>query len=300
MTLLIASVGLSVSAFAQVSASGLNWQAIKGSGDDFYVYFPEGFTTALDGGYSVGRNNGTPTTVERSIIVFRYIGGVALLMEYYEGDASEIQASTKLTKNIKTTSQRSIGDFKIAEVSDTSKPQVFAKIQHYRAKNRLYVLKSTKSPEENEIAKGFFESVRLSDKGQLLAPNFKGEDLTKVFLPEILHKDTAANAVAALEEKDVDAVPVPVHMGRLNLAYKDRPMDGTKREQIKVFCSAEGIVEKTEVIKADNPGLGLAAEQAAKNSFFSPAMKNGAAVPVQKVLDFETTAIVIRALVRGQ
>jgi len=279
--LTVAIFALAVASWAQVPSGEIKWKSVKGSGDEFFVYFPEGFKSTQDGDFLLSSRDGSGVKVERLITVFRYVEGVALILEYYEGDAKGLQNSNRPGKE-KKVKRREIGDFAFQEAYDDSKDGLFARIQHFRIKNRLYVLKSTKKPEESEIAKAFFESVRLTKNGQLFGPNFTGSDHSKVDLPAI-RRNTLGLGNQPFEEKDVDRLPVPLNKSRMKVVLGQ----GQGRVKVRVRISADGLVENPEVITAVSAALKGLAVEAAQSSFFVPSERKGVSVPVQKVLEFE-------------
>src|SRR5205807_9352037 len=126
--------------FAQDAAKTVKWQGIAAKDNELVYFMPEGFITAIENDYYLGRPN-VGAHVVKKVVLGRYINGVALISEFYEGDAGEIQNALEDRGKLVFGPETEIGRFKVKKFTENTGGK-YTEGQHFLVKNRLYVLKT--------------------------------------------------------------------------------------------------------------------------------------------------------------
>lgn len=270
---------------SSVKGKAVKWEALSGKNNEFIFYVPEGYVTTSDGDYYKGGPINVGARVGKELKVARYINGVVLIMEYYEGEAKQIQKILEEKENPAPIKTDEINGFQVKTFSENKAKQFF-RTQHFQIKNRLYVMKSVSFSENNEIIKGFFKSIKLVNKNTSIAPNAL-TDTKAVSLP-VLNEQASpmlddSNAVV---EKDVDRKVIILKISRPKFPFDIIRNLSSGRFKIKILYSSSGKVTNVEVLESPSKELEKIAIESAKNTIFIPAEKDGKLVSVYKTEEF--------------
>lgn len=259
----------------------VKWEILGGKNNEFLLYMPQDFKTVSDGNFVAGKSGGR---VDRKLTVYRYINGIFLTMEYYEGDAKSIQET--LEEREKTAAERSatINGFEFKQFAGTT-GSYFNKAQFFKIKNRLYVLKAMSKTADNPIVEGFFKSVKLVEATKVVSPNIPA-DATTFALLDI--KEREAEQIGdenAVESKQADRRAIILYSPRPKYPRSQRNSGGGKIK-LKVLYSASGTVSKIEVLESPSRELAEAAVSAAQKAVFLPAEKDGKLISVYQTHEY--------------
>lgn len=270
---------------SNLKGKAVKWAAVSGKNNEFIFYIPEGYETTSDGNYYKGGKIGEGAHVDRELKVARYINGVVLILEYYEGEAKQIQKTLEEHERLVPIKTEEINGFQVKRFSENKDKQYF-KTQHFQIKNRLYVAKTVSFLENNEITRSFFESIRLVNKNNSVAPNAP-EDATSTTLPDLIEQEPQRlDDLNAVTEKDVDRKVIILKILRPKF-----PMDTIRnlssgRLKLKILYSSSGKITNVEVLESPSKQLEKAAIESARNTNFIPAEKDGKLVSVVKTQEY--------------
>lgn len=190
----------------------VKWEVLSRKDNEFLLYMPQGYKTVSDGNFITGKP-GVGGRVDRKLIVYRYINGVVLMMEYFEGDAKLIQKN--LQEREKSTVEKSeiINGFEFEQFVGSS-GNYSTKAQYFRIKNRLYILKAIAKSADNPIFEGFFKSVKLVENKKVVSPNVPA-NITAITLPNIVEQEAdRIGDDAAIESKQADRKVIVLYSPR--------------------------------------------------------------------------------------
>ncbi len=281
--LLLTGVVLSqVKSADTTSGKTVKWEIMGGKNNEFLLYMPQGFETISDGDFITGKP-GAGGTVDRKLTVYRYINGVLLTMEYFEGDAKTIQKNLQEREKLTSDKSELINGFEFKEFSGTAE-NYFTKIQHFRIKNRLYVLKAIAKSGDNPIVDGFFKSVKLVADKKAVSPNFPA-GTAAVALPGIVEQEAAKiGNEAAIESKQADRKVIVLYAARPK--YPRGQANGGGKIKLRILYSASGKISNVEVLESPSKALSDAAVEAARKSVFIPAEKDGKLISVYQTREY--------------
>ena len=275
---------------AQSSAAAkpqmVKWEAVAGNNNEFLIYMPQGYSTASDGGYITGKP-GQGGRVERKITAYRYINGVVLMMEYYEGDAKVIEKSLQAVER-SAGDRRQVNGFDVSQF-DSDLNGYAAKKQYFRLKNRLYVVSTVSRSSTDPIVDGFLKSVHLANGKEIVQPNVPA-GTASMTLKGIPERAAVAAGDAAIDGKLADRKVIVIHTPRPK--YPSRDVGQVGKVKLKVLYSVTGKVADVEVIESPSKSISKAAVEAAKQTVFVPAEKDGQLVSVHDVLEYSFTSTV--------
>ncbi len=270
---------------SNVKGKAVKWEALSGKNNEFIFYIPEGYITTADGDYYKGGPINIGAHVEKELKVARYINGVVLMMEYYEGEAKQIQKRLEEQEKLTPLKSEEINGFQVKYFSENKDKQFF-RTQHFQIKNRLYITKSISFSENNEITKVFFESIKIVNKNISIAPNVPKD--TKIASPPVLieRESQMLDDSNAIVEKDADRKVIILKISRPKFPTDIIRNLSSGRFKIKILYSSSGKVTNVEVLESPSKELGKMAIESAKNTTFIPAEKDGRLVSVFKTQEY--------------
>jgi len=274
-------------AFSQTVEKKVKWQGFSGKNDEFYFQMIEGFQVITDGNYFTKTKDGNQAQVDSRRTLARYINGVVLMLEFYEGDAKDIETALTERQKGKLIKNELVNGFQFKSYVEKT-PEFVWETQYFSLKKRLYVLQAVSRADNNQIVRNFLESVRLVNQKQFAAPNstnnVKPDSLT--VLPEIVEN---------LPERVDDSQPLQDKSDRgVIILYRPRPRFSAAARQarlsgkvkMKVLFSSSGKITKVEVVSSSGRELDEAAIKAAEQIQFLPAEKDGKLVSTFKTIEY--------------
>ncbi|HMS39485.1 MAG TPA: TonB family protein [Pyrinomonadaceae bacterium] len=275
---------LQVSAtFAQTVTQGkaVKWDGLRGNNNEFIVFMPQDYITTADDEYYLGKG----TRVEKQLKVARYINGVVLLMEYYKGKAKDIYDVLKEREKGTLEKEVEINGFQAKHFSLKSEKS-YRKTHFYIKDKSVYVLKGYAKVEDDKILKGFFESVRLINQENVVAPNAPPNSKT-TSLPNLIEQETPRlEDSATVDQKTLDRQVIILKSSRPIFSSETRQGLGNVRVKLKVLFSSSGKVTNVEVLEISSKLLEKEAIEAAKKTVFIPAEKDGKLVPSYLTVEY--------------
>jgi TonB family protein len=251
---------------------------------------PAGYLSAGDGDYYMAKPS-VGAYVRNQLIIARFINGTLLLLEYYEGDAKNIQKTLQEREKLIFDKEETINNFQVKKISGKSENR-FHKVQHFLIKNRLYAVKAISISEDNQIAKAFFESIRLINQTKTIAINAPlGAATTS--LPKLTEREAEMlDDSKAIPANEADRKLLILKNARPKFSFEARNGIGAARLRLKVLFSSSGKITNVEVLESPSKLLEKEAVEAAKKTIFIPAEKDGKLVSVYKIIEqsFEITS----------
>ncbi len=274
-------------AFSQTEEKKVKWQSFSGKNDEFYFQMLEGFQVFTDGNFVTKTKDGNKAQIDSRRTLARYINGVVLMLEFYEGDAKDIETALTERQKGKLIKNELVNGFQFKSYVEKT-PEFVWETQYFSLKKRLYVLQAVSRADNNQIVRNFLESVRLVNQKQFAAPNstknVKPDSLT--VLPEIVEN---------LPERVDDSQPLQEKSDRsVIILYRPRPRFSAAARQarlsgnvkMKVLFSSSGKITKVEVVSSSGRELDEAAIKAAEQIQFLPAEKDGKLVSTFKTIEY--------------
>jgi len=264
----------------------IKWQGLSGKENEFYFLMPEGFQTFADGNYFTMTKNGGKAQVDSRRTLARYINGVVLMLELYEGDVKDIE--TALTEREKGQMVRNelVNGFQFKSYVEKTPEFVWEK-QYFSLKKRLYVLQAVARGENNRIVRDFLESVRLGNQKQFAAPN-SNKDVKPVSLPVL--PEITENLPDRLDDsqpfQNADRGVIILYRPRPRFSFEARQSRLSGNVKLKGLFSSSGKITKLEVISSPGRELTVAAIKAAEQIQFLPAEKDGKLVSIYKTIEY--------------
>lgn len=281
ITLSIILLMASVLAAQAPKSNSVDWVGIGGKNNEFLFLIPEGFQTSADGEIYIGKRSDYVVAKDHRIAA-RYINGVVLMMDYYEGKAAEIQRLLAELYQGELLKEETINGFQAKYYRKTN-PEYSWEQQYFYNKNSLYLMHAIYRGERNKIAENFFKSVRLVNNQITVSPN-----LPKDVKKSALMADYSAIAIEPVSEEIVEQPDK-----RAVILYRPKPVwnrefgrsnAGTVKFKVLLFPS--GKVAKAERIFSPTVGLADGVRPSAENLIFLPAEKNGKAVASWETIDY--------------
>ena len=265
----------------------IKWQILSGKENEFYFLMPEGFQAFADGNYYTMTKNGGKAQVDSRRTLARYINGVVLMLEFYEGDAKDIEAGLIERQKGQLERDEIVNNFQFKSYVEKT-PEFVWETQYFLLKKRLYVVQAVARSENNQIVRDFLESVRLANQKQFAAPN-SGKNVKAESMPVL--PEIAENLPELLD--DSQALPDKTDRGVIIL-YRPRPRFSAAARQsgasgkvtLKGLFSSSGKITKLEVVSSPGRELTDAAVKAAEQIQFLPAEKNGKLVSIYKTIEY--------------
>ena len=260
----------------------VKWEVLGGKDNEFLLHLPQGFKTVGDGNFTTGKSG---SRVDRKLTVYRYINGVFLTMEYYEGAAKSIQEDLEKREKSAAAKSGTINGFEFKQFAGNA-GNYFTKTQYFKIKNRLYVIKGMAKIAAHPIVEGFFNSVKLIEDKKVVSPNIPA-DAASFSLPDIVEQETVkvGDDAAAIEAKQADRQVIVLYSPRPKYP-RGQSGGGEGKIRLKVLYSASGTVTKVEILDSPSRALTDAAVGAAKRAVFLPAEKDGKFVSVYQTREY--------------
>lgn len=265
----------------------VKWQGLSGKSEEFYFLFPEGFQNFADKNYYKKTKDGDRAQIDDRRILARYINGVALVMEFYEGDADDLLAALTENQKGQTIKDEVVNGFRFKSYVEKT-PEYVWETQYFSLKKRLYVLQAVARAENNPIARSFFESVRLVNQNQTAAPNLKsGEKSDSVTgLPEISENLPARIDDAQMLADKPDRGAIILYRPRPRFPAAARRSGASGNIKVKALFSSSGKITRVEVLSGLGSVLDAAAIKATEQIQFLPAEKDGKLVSTYKTIEY--------------
>lgn len=259
------------------------WEAINGKNNEFALFMPAGYLNVGDGNYYIGRV-GNGVHVSKQLIIARYINGNVLLLEYYEGNAKDIQKSLQEREKLIPVKDETINGFQVKSLSGKSENR-FNRVQHFLNKNRLYVVKANSGSADDQIARAFFESVKLVNQNNIVAPNLPSGSMAASLPPLTEREPERLDDSKAISSNEGDRKLLILKSVRPKFSPEARRNVGSGRLRLKVLFSSSGKVTNVEVLESSFQLLNNEAIEAAKKTIFIPAEKDGKLISVYKIIE---------------
>lgn len=255
----------------------VKWESLSGKDNEFIFYLPQGFETVVDGDFYLGKN--ATKRVDKKLVVARYINGVVLMTEYYEGDAKDLKDTLQEREKFTAGKSAQVNGFEFSEFSGRDE-KYYYKTQYFRIKNRLYVIKTISKSEDDKIVKEFFSAVKLVGEGKAISPNVPKE-ITEIALSNIVESENvAADGEPAIDSKDADRKVLLLVLPRPKFPRNGAGARTGGQVKLKVLFSASGKITNVEVLESPSRETAAAAVEAMNKVKFIPAEKNGRLVSV--------------------
>ena len=312
ITLIFPAVFLVSVAYSQTNAVPtkklVRWNMLSGIDKEIFLAVPDNSSFDLGKDFYLGSNGAARVDSLKTLV--SSLNNSVFQIDFYEGQAEEI--GNQLVKNFRNVSsandekpskdvagieikEQHIGDFIFTALRYRT-PECFWKMQLFRVKTRLYVLKAVARDDGDLIVRSFFESVKLVSKDKSISPNLGGkiEDLNAAKLtlpPLVLLKSSDPSAAEKIyETKDLDKVAVVVRIksGGLGLD-RNYFYNSYNVIKVKVLLRADGTVGDVETITKVSKSLEKTALEDAKATKFIPAEKNGKPVSTYVTLQYSLT-----------
>lgn len=283
--------GLNAPHFAQTAGGDAQskktkWQGLSGKNDEFYFLMPENFQAAADGNYFMVTANGRKAQIDSHRTLARYINGVVLIMEFYEGDANIIRESLTAWQKGEIVKDETLENFQFKSYVEKT-PEFVKETQYFLVKNRLYVLQAVARSENNQIIGDFFDSVRLVNQKQAVAPNLNGVASDSVSaLPEIVESEPERLDDSQLLKDKPDRDVIILYKPRPKFSAEARRAKVSGSVKLRLLFSSSGKISKVEVVSSPARELTDGAVKAAQQIQFLPAEKDGKLVSTFKVVDY--------------
>lgn len=262
----------------------VKWEALSGRNGEFIVFMPEGYLAASGGEIYLGRFPSAPR-VEKQLRIARYINGVVLLMEYYQGNGKDIYKTLKEREKVTLEKEGEANGFQFTHffVKDEKSYQ---KTHFYYSKKGLYLLRAISKTENDKISKGFFESVRLVNEKNAIAPNAP-QDAKSTSLPKIIEQDTPRlDDSLAIDSKEADRKPLILDQALPKFSFDMRQGMSNVRVRLKVLYSSSGKVSDVKVLEISSKSLEREVVETAKRAIFIPAEKDGKLISTYQIVEF--------------
>jgi TonB family protein len=262
----------------------VKWEGLSGKNGEFMVFMPEGYLAASSGEMYLGKPPGA-ARVEKQLKVARHLNGVVLVMEYYQGNGKDIYKTLKEREKTTFEKEGEINGFQFAHFSAKDEKS-YQKTHFYYSKKGLYLLKAISRAENDKILKGFFESVRLINQNNPVAPNAP-QDAKSTSLPNVIEKIAIRlDDSMAIESKEADRKMIVLSQDYPNFSFDMRRGMGNVRVKLRVLYSSSGKVSDVKVLEISSKLLEREAVEAAKRAVFIPAEKDGKLVSVYQTIEY--------------
>ncbi len=262
----------------------VKWEGLSGKNGEFIVFMPEGYLAASKGEIYLGKMP-EAARVEKQLKVARHLNGVVLVMEYYQGNGKEIYKTLKEREKTIFEKEGEINGFQFAHFSAKDEKS-YQKTHYYYSKKGLYLLKAFSKTENDKISKGFFESVRLINQNNPVAPNAP-QDAKSTSLPNVIEQSAQRlDDSMAIEVKEADRKPIILHQGRPDFSSDMRRGMSSFSVKLKVLYSSSGKVSDVKVLKISSKLLEREVIETAKKTVFIPAEKDGKLVSVYQTIEY--------------
>lgn len=284
LALFCLSTILFVGATVRAQETRVKWSGLVGKDGDFVFLMPEGYQALDNGESALGTNPTDVVKIQGERAFSRYINGVALIVEAYEGKASAIHSLFLKMMKLKSVKSGTLGDFRFDSFLNTY-PEFTLERQHFFAKNTLYVLSAAYRGERGQIADDFFKSVRLIDTGnKVFAPNFPADTPKSLLTARVA--DIVIDQIPDSEEivQAPDKKPIVVYQPRAT-TYFEFGRSNTGLVKLKALLSNTGKVVKVETVSTPNLSLARGVRESAQHMVFLPAEKNGKPVTSWHLLE---------------
>jgi hypothetical protein len=261
----------------------VKWTAVNGKNNEFAVFMPEGYVTGGRSNYRLAQP-GDEAQVDRQLILARYINGIILLTEYYEGSARRIQKILQDREKLPLEKEEEINGFQVKSFSGKSEKR-FQKTQQFLFKDRLYIVKGISPSENDPLVKAFFESVRLTNQDKTVAPN-AAAGVAVTSLPQLVEREPERVADSkTFAPSEVERPPLILRMMPPRDNSRTESGFGSGRVRLKVLLSSSGEITSVEVVESASRLMAEASIQAVKQTIFIPAEKDGKLVSVYKIIE---------------
>jgi len=272
-------------ASAQTTPQGgtVKWVGVSGKNDEFVVFLPEGYITTADSEYYLGKQ--PAPRVEKHLKAARYLNGVVLIMEYYEGKGKEIYKILKEREKATFVKEEEVNGFQIGHFS-TKTEKGIRKTHIYFNDKSVYFVRGYAKSEDDSILKGFFESVRLINQKNVVAPNVPA-DAKSTLVPRIIERETPRlDDSLAIEPKEADRPLIILKAERPRFSSEACRGINNLRVKLRVLYSSSGSVANVEVLQVTSKLIEKEAVEAAKKVVFIPAEKDGKLVSVFQTVEY--------------
>lgn len=249
----------------------LRWEAID-DGSEFSVAMPAGYESVIDGGYFIPPS----IDIDKHLSVTRLVNRTFLMVELYTGDVKDLRKElisriTKLDEPFTKVDEKTLETAEMQEFRQAKNGHT--RIQRfYLTKKKLYIVQAVTSGENDPIAAGFLESVRIG----------KQDGARK--LPVGIREETSAVDLTPISG-DPDRELVIVAKPRPSYPSAARAAGASGDVVLRTLFSANGKIARIEP-KSGSRELTKAASDAAMRIRFIPAEKDGRLVSVWKEITY--------------
>lgn len=277
----------------------IKWKMLSGKDNEFFFAIPETSVVHFDKDISLDKNHYSRVDSLKTMVC--RINDTVLQISLYEGASKEIekrliehvkkvgsgvqdlvedkpaiQANIPFEHRASENNGFAINDFIFIFKNHVEKSQI------YRFKERVYLLKSVARHQNDQIAKDFFESVKLVNGDTVVSPNLNNKSELIVSAKMVLPKEVKERSLPALtnatpiEPGDADQMPVLAYIPRPSQPSSDTRFDrGFYLLKLKVLLQADGKVGDVETITKVSKEIEKESIAAAKEIVFLPARKDG-------------------------
>src|SRR5215213_2691150 len=244
----------------------LKWQGLSGVNDEFLFLIPEGFQIADDGNFNFGKDRDSAVFIKTQKNVSRYVNGVVLMMDLYQGKIKDLEALLTSTYRSDLVKEETVNGFE-HKTYLKKYPEYILEQQYFFNKTALYIMSAAYRGERSEIVENFFKVVQLVNQGQTIAPNLP-KDKKVPGLPDIIAETYSGELV---EEPDKKAIVVYLPRPTFKREFGKSNSGAVK---LKLLLSADGKVNKVNLLSSPNVSLFEGVKASAEHAVFLPAVKN--------------------------
>jgi TonB family protein len=191
----------------------------------------------------------------------------------------------KIEKSSNEKSQEQINGFDYAQVI-TEEDGYQKKKQFFRIKNRLYIIKAFYKTADSKIADSFFKSVKLINDEKAVSPNVPS-DVKSISLPGIIEREPEnLGDDKALEAKETDRRAIVIHSPMPKFRGENLLIANKGKIKLRILYSSNGKVANVEVLESSSKSLEKPAIEAAQQTIFIPAEKDGKLVSEYAIQEY--------------
>jgi Tfp pilus assembly protein PilX len=285
MAFALSSAHLMAQQSGSAATRSVEWQVINNN-SEFSIAIPQGYESYSANGYNIAKG----VRIDKRIIVTRLINGVLLTLDFYEGNAKDIQKEliSRITSSddpYQAVRSEDFGGISLDYYRKTNDRHTWIE-QLYTTKKTVYDVQSIASRENDPIVMTFLRSVQLENGGTVVLPNVPKADGKKV-----IGKPT----------EEIDEIPLV----RDETPFKGKPDRGViivskprpsysmealgERASgeviLRILFSASGKIMQTEVVTG-RPVFWKSSVDAALRIRYIPAVKDGKLVSVWKQIGY--------------
>ncbi len=256
----------------------LQWESI-GEPNEFTVAMPSGFKTVTERDVYLG----SEVRAEATITFYRYINGVVLIVQYIQRIPKDAAATFAKRERLEKVKSSEINGFQFDQFDGVNKNHG-VRVQAFRRKDRLYLVRAIGKDLNDPIITDFFSSVKLILDRSVQLPNIPLGETTVTLKNIVEPAPLPAAAINAVSVDEVDrGVIILKRVLLVNLKDKLSGSDGSNfSADYTVEYLADGTIGNIDIVKISSERGRKHLIDILKKDVFIPADKDGSPVTVKK------------------